>query len=356
MNRINNRNQNTGNGFVRSIFFLFVFAIFVGVGVFLWYNNAISAPLSNSNEVIAFNIERGEGRESIAKRLKEIGVIDNTDLFVWYTKISGEGAGIKAGSHKFEKNLNIKELVNVLEQAPDESTVWVTIPEGLRYDEIAEIVASEFEGKKDVVFSKNKFLEMSENPHSSNLNANVKQFLAEYLPAGKPIEGFLYPDTYNFYANSTTEDVFGTFVSTLISKVDTTELSNSNFSLYEILNIASMLEREAYTEDEARMISDIIIRRMELGYFLGIDATTLYEKKDWKAVLDYRDFETTSPYNTRKVMGLPPTPISNPSITTIEAVLNPKANEYLYYIHDTSNQIYYAKTNAEHEANVRKYL
>lgn len=359
MNSINNFNRpqkRSGGGCIKFIVFFIVLTVIAIGGVYMWYNNAISAPLSNSDDLVAVNVEQGETRDSIAKKLVEIGVLEDTKVFVWYTKISGEGSEIKAGSHEFPKSVNIKQLVKALEEAPNESTVWVTIPEGLRYDEIAEIISKGFEGKENAVFSKEKFLEIAKNPRTANLSASTKQFLVKYIPEGKSIEGFLYPDTYNFFVYSTTEEVVNTLVGTLISKVDTGELSKTKYSFYEIITIASMLEREAYTEQEAKMIADVIYKRLDQGYFLGIDATTLYEKKDWKYVLDDGDFMNPTPYNTRKVMGLPPTPISNPSITTIEAALNPTPNDYLYYLHDSSNQIYYAKDNAGHEANKRKYL
>lgn len=355
----NRKKNKTEFGVMKIVLYMIFFLIIFVVGAFFWYQNQINSPLSNSDQLAVVNIEKGENRYQIAEKLKNLGIIKNNDIFVWYVKFSGKGADIKAGGHSFKKNANIKQLVEELTKAPDETTVWVTIPEGLRYDEIANIIEKAFIGKKDVRFSKEKFLEISKNPQSAQLKSSVKNFINENIENGKSIEGFLYPDTYNFFANATTEEVIETQVETLIQKLDSidkTKFENSKYSLYEILTIASMLERETYTQDEAKMVADIIIKRLEDGFFLGIDATTLYEQKDWKAELTNADFEKPTPYNTRKVLGLPPTPISNPGIGSIEATLDPTPNEYYYYLHDSSNKVYYGRNNAEHEANKRKYL
>lgn len=351
-------NSKKGIGLGKIFGFVVVSGIIAVLGLFFWYNQQITRPLSDNSEEVYINIEQGENRVQIANKLQELGIIKDTNIFLWYTKISGEGSGIKSGSHKFKKDVNIKELVTALEQAPDETTVWATIPEGLRYDEIANIIEKAFEGEEDSKFNKGEFLVISENPHTATLNPQVMQFINANIPVGKPIEGFLYPDTYNFFVNSTTEDVVNTLVGTFMGKVGSQEelLNNSQFSLYEVVTIASMLEREAYNAEEAKMIADVIIKRLNDGFFLGIDATTLYEQKNWKATLDNSDFESNSPYNTRKHLGLPPTPISNPNIITIDAAINPVSNEYYYYLHDSNNQIHYGRDNAEHEANKRKYL
>ncbi|MBP9758474.1 endolytic transglycosylase MltG [Candidatus Dojkabacteria bacterium] len=356
---INRRNKKAEFGVMKIMLYMIFFLIAFVIGAFFWYQNEISSPLSSSDQVTVVNIEKGENRFQIGQKLKDLGIIKNMDVFVWYVKLSGKGSEIKAGGHSFKKNINIKELVVELTKAPDETTVWVTIPEGLRYDEIAEIINKAFVGKKDVKFDKEVFLEIAKNPQTAKLKAEVSQFLIKNIEDGKSIEGFLYPDTYNFFANATTEEIVNTLVENLIKKLDSLEkskLENSKYSLYEILTIASMLERESYTEDEAKMVADVIIKRLEGGYFLGIDATTLYEQKDWKAELTNADFEEATPYNTRKVMGLPPTPISNPGISTIRAVIDPTQNDYYFYLHDDQNKVYYAKTNAEHEANKRKHL
>jgi UPF0755 protein len=327
--------------------------------IFGWYQSSINSPLSNSDDKVVVNIAVGESRDSIAQKLKEINLLNNPALLIWYMRISGEGDGIKAGSHSLQRDMTIVEVVKELEASPNENTVWVTIPEGLRYDEIGRILEQEFSKKKESKFDIGEFEVISKNPVGAEFSPEIQQFLRANIKDGKTIEGFLYPDTYNFFADASTMRIVEKLVLTLKEKVDQLgdfKLKSSKFSLYEIITIASLLEREAYNEAEAKMVADIIIKRLNDRYFLGIDATTLYEQKDWKATLTNADFEKATPYNTRKVMGLPPTPISNPAITTINAVLEPTPNEYYYYLHDNSNQIFYARNNAEHESNKRKYL
>lgn len=360
-NKYNNKQpvKKKSNPIIKLFSILVLLGILVVTGAYFWYESGISSPLGEDEGVVFMNIEEGVNRDQIANKLIKLDILQDSKLFILYTKISGKGSEIKAGNHVIPKNVNIKELVEKLEEVPDETTVWITIPEGLRYDEIAEIISIEFLKTKEGVFSKTEFLDMAENPHNYSYSDEIGSFLDMYLPSGKPIEGFLYPDTYNFNVNATSKEIFETLVRTLKVKIGDSRLSkieNSDYGLYETLNIAAMLEREARTEKQSKMIADIIIRRLEGGYYLGIDATSLYELKDWKAELTYKELKDDNPYNTRINYGLPPTPIANPGIETIDSVVNLTPNEYLYYLHDPNGEIHYGKTNSDHENNIAKYL
>ncbi len=108
--------------------------------------------------------------------------------------------------------------------------------------------------------------------------------------------------------------------------------------------------------DEKRIIAGILVKRLRAGWFLGVDATYLYAKKDWHATITAADIATDSPYNTRIHKGLPPTPICNPGLLSIQAVLTPKESSYWYYLHDNQGIIHYGKTAAEHQQNINVYL
>ncbi len=329
------------------------------IGLFIFYGWFISKPLSDKSDFLYIKINSGDNREQIANKLVELEVIDSETLFIWYTKISGAGGDIKAGYHSIRQNMSIKEIVATLEELPDDTTVRVTIPEGLRYDEIAEKLAQAFETGIDSTFSREKYIEIAQNPRNYEFSEKIKNFFDSYLPEEANLEGFLYPDTYEFNSDTSEIEVIEKQISTLYEKIgedNWRKIDESDYSLYQILVIASMLERESFGVEEAKSISDIIQRRWENGETLGIDATSLYALKDWKAEITYQVLQDDNPYNTRKNIGLPPTPICNPYVGTIEAVLVPEENEYNFYMHDNDGNIHYAKTNAEHEANVAKYL
>jgi UPF0755 protein len=343
-----------------TLFIYFVLFSIVTVGATLtYYYRMVNNPTSKTNQIVQVRIEVGDGREVIAQKLVDAGLLNSKNNYIWYTKISDVGGKVQAGSHTVNKNMSLKEIVAQLESKPDDTTVWVTIKEGLRYDEIAHELAKVFEGKENVVFSAERYIQIAENPSSGNFSPDISDIISAYLPTGKNLEGFLYPDTYNFKVEATEEEIITIQINTLMSKIgedNWRKIEENNLVLYDILNVAAMLEREGRNDDEFAMIADIINRRLNIGMALGIDATTLYELKDWKAVITIQHLRANTPYNTRLNTGLPPTPISNPGIRTIDAAINPTSNDYLYYIHDNSGKIHYAKTNAEHEANVREYL
>jgi len=351
--------QNQKNPALSKIFNILIISVVIFVGLFVWFVWSSTQSLGTVDDIVYVDVESGDTRDIIGDKLVEAGVIQSSNKYVWYTRISGGGGDVQAGKHSIPLSSSIKELVQILESAPEDSTVWVTIPEGLRADEIANILEISLSGREGSVFSKDRFMEIINSPDKGKFTPDIKETLSSYLADGKSLEGFLYPDTYNFHENVTEEQIITKLITTLWDKVgemNWRKMEDTGMTLYEILAVASMLERESRTVEEGYSIADIIYRRMEQGFPLGIDATSLYELKDWKAELTYKVLEEDTPYNSRLNTGLPPTPISNPGINTIDAAINPKENEYFYYIHDNNGVIRYAKTNAEHEANVAKYL
>lgn len=306
------------------------------------YREAIDKENSDSTEQVDFQIIEGESIDSIASNLIEKGLLreEYKDYFIFYLKRSGEGSKFQAGHFRIPKNLSIKEISITLQDAgiPD---LWVTIPEGLRKDEIAQILSDAYSEYDTSVFSSEEFLAFTSDP----------EYIASLdLPEGiEDLEGFLFPDKYLLPVEATSEYVLNVMVNTFTTKV-------GDAFTYEDVIVASMLEREGRNDEERAMISDIIRRRLEEGWFLNIDATLLYYYKDWKHPLTFSDLETDQPYNTYTNFGLPPTPISNPGLSSIEASRNPTPNNYYYYLHDNTGQIHYAVTLEEHNLNQVEYL
>jgi len=140
-----------------------------------------------------------------------------------------------------------------------------------------------------------------------------------------------------------------------IATVDT-QLKSSKYTLHQIVTLASLIEKEARTDPSRKMVAGILINRLKKGMRLDVDATVRYITENWTRPITQADLNINSPYNTRKVAGLPPGPICNPGLASIQAVLSPAASDYLYYLTDPEGVIYYAKTLDEHNANKAKYL
>lgn len=332
---------------MRTIIKIFLLALItVGVIVFLAkanYEKVIDQPNSDSQDKITFQIISGESVDSMIQKMVDSGILKEkwANYFRIYLKLNKISEKIQAGTYEIPKNLSIKEIAETIQKARG-LDIWITIQEGLRKDEIAEILSTELTKGGNSKFNKEEFLSLTnDTTFISTLG------FTSYTPTN--LEGYLFPDKYALSVDETTQDILVKMVNNFIKKV-------GNDITYEDLIIASMVEREGRTTEDRPMIADIIKKRYEEGWLLQICATILYIKKDWKHVITKEDMAESNPYNTYKTPGLPPTPISNPGLAAINATENPKSNPYYYYIHDNDGNIHYGKTLEEHNKNISTYL
>lgn len=240
----------------------------------------------------------------------------------WVAKLYLQGTGldqkVRPGSYLLSRSQSLEELLISLTAGPRD--IWVTIPEGFRREQIAE----RFESFAQ--FDKSEFLRLTATS-----------------------EGKLFPDTYLVPLYATTENVVDMLLQNFAKKVG--EISDDN------LIIASLVEREVRNPDERPTVAGIILKRWEAGWPLQIDATVQYvqgDSKDWWP----KDIDTKKPsaYNTYMNVGLPPSPIANPGLAVIQAVLKPEKTDYWYYLSDSKGITRFAKTLREHNLNIDKYL
>lgn len=320
-----------------TIVLFFIICLTVVFSIFK-YKDLLTSPIGGSAVKKVFEIEDGMTGDLVLSKLETEGIINSlqkTSLKIYIRTINPK---FLKGTYKIPMNISPMEIIEVL-QNPELTDIWITIPEGLRKDEIAKIIADEYKGVDGAVFSQKEFLSLTkDSTFIESLSLGVKT---------KDLEGFLFPDKYLMPAQATTEYVVQTLTNTFKTKIgDIT---------YKQLVIASMIEREGINNTDRPLISDVIYKRLSEGWLLQIDATLLYPYKDWKHVITFEDKKVDNPYNTYLKPGLPPTPICNPGLSSINAAKYPKANQYYYYIHANGN-VYFARTLAEHEANIAKYL
>jgi UPF0755 protein len=325
------------------VFVVVLFALSFG-GLIWWKVN--TAPVSNDKTPIRFVIPKGRSAAQIAQILYEDGLIKNPLAFKFYVQLTGRADKIQAGEFQLARNLTPGQIIEELSKGPLQ--LWVTIPEGLRREEVVE-----------------KFitgLEMQE-PQSS-------QFRNEFLQSSKELEGQLFPDTYLFPRDISASIVVGRMKSLFDEKVTkglAKGIEESNLSFNQIVTLASIIERETRNTDERPIVAGILLNRIDMGMPLQADATVQFavgearcvgetSECNWWPVLTKQDLEIDSPYNTYKYKGLPPMPIANPGLSSLKAAVQPQPNDYLYYIHDKDGNIHYAKNLQEHDENVREYL
>ncbi len=323
------------------------------IALYRCYVDDAIATKQNSTEksVTPFTISTGEDSLAIGKKLEEKKLVSSAYDFVCYVKKIDAGAKIQAGYYEITSPISLEQLVPYLQNSRI-PTVRVTIQEGLRMDEIAE--------KIDIAMGKENSIKQYDKAEFMSLMTN-REFLDSFvITKGKTsFEGFMYPDTYEIEKNANARKVAELLLNTFTKKVidTTTLLKSTELTPYEVVVLASIIEKEAgksYTEKQT--VAGILLKRLKSGWLLNVDAAFLYEKKNWKAPIYKTDIATDTPYNTYIRAGLPPTPISNPGVESIQAVLSPIQSDYWYYLHGTDGQIRYAKNEAEHQKNITLYL
>jgi len=298
----------------------------------------MSQPASAGAGSVDFLITKGSSASLIADNLKEKGLIKSSLAFRIYTQITGISKKIQAGEYPLSAGDSLFKIADLLTKGPRE--LWVTIPEGLRREQIAVKFATGLSKKDEASF--------------------VEVFLT--VSSGK--EGYLFPDTYLFPKDATPEGIVNKMLTTFEKK---TNLDTSLKSTKDIIILASIVERETLSDEERPIVAGILDKRVKARWPLQADATLQYaaatvrcagnllDCKWWEPVLK-ADLEIKSAYNTYKYPGLPPGPICNPGLSSIKAALAPTASDYWYYLHDAGGAIHYAKTIEEHNLNIQKYL
>lgn len=284
-----------------------------------FYIKNLFLPVSNDAKSVDFLIPKGSSVSIIGKNLEKAGLIKNATVFKFYVQISNSQNKIQAGEFELSPNLSLSQIITELKKGPKE--IWVTIPEGLRREEVAT-----------------KF--------ASILNKDQK-FISEFLQLTTDKEGYLFPDTYLFPRSATAVQIVNKLTTTFNQKVEDVT--------YRQLIIASMLERETFADTEKPIVAGILYKRLENDWPLQVDATLQYVKGNWEPIYSI-DKEIKSAFNTYKNLGLPPSPIANPGLSSILAAISPEESDYWYYIHDNDAKIHFAKTLEEHNENINKYL
>jgi len=290
-----------------------------------WYRGNLKPVKQNNTTPVEFIIDPGTLTSEILENLKQEDLIRNilaVRVYLKYNKYV-----IQAGKYSLSKSMSTEEIFQVLSAAEDE-TVWVTIPEGLRYDEIADIWAERIDYFDVKIF--NDLMISSGSKYS--------------------FEGYIFPDTYNVTPGISEQEVFSLMTKNFENKVGSID--------YDTLILASIIEREALSNEERPIIAGILQKRLDTpGWLLQADATLLYEVKNWKATITQEMKEEYSEYNTYWNPDLPPTPICNPGLNSIGAARNPDTStSYWFYIHDAEGNIHYAVTQEQHNQNIYQYL
>lgn len=327
--------------------------VVVSLGLYqIYFDYLLEQKTLNTSQTIDFYIASGENLDSVAKRLKKDSLISSEYIFLSYVKKEGLDQKIQAGFHSVKTGLSIPAIVEGLLVSQEKQTK-LTILEGWRVDEIIDYLSKQGIPKEEL----DKCLTDCSFENS---------FITKKIKDSR-YEGYLFPDTYQVNPEPSAKEIIQKMLDNYEKKINivsSTEIEGTDefksfvnsHNDYEHMIVASMIEREVRGDEDRRKVSGIIWKRLFLNMGLGIDATVLYTLGDWDAVLTYKELGMDSPYNTRKFAGLPPTPICQPSLSSIKASYNPIETNYLYYLTPDSGEVIYSESLEEHNRNKRNYL
>lgn len=320
-----------------TIIFLFL-AFFIWQGIYLPKNSS----LKKKN---LFLIEKGEGFRKIAKNLEKEGIIKNKFFFEGYIFLKRKGTHLQAGGYLLSPSMSVSEIAEKIISGKT-SQIQILIPEGLSIKQIGERLVSREVLKKDL------------------LSLKVGDFKKEFWFLNKvsptnSLEGFLFPDTYYFAYGLAPEEVARKMLKNFEKKFDLglrEEIERQGKSVFEIVIMASLLEKEVRTFEDKKMVSGILWKRLQNHFPLQVDATITYLTGKKTTNISQHDLQIDSPYNTYKYLGLPPGPICNPGLESIEAAIYPKESDFWYYLSKPDGETAFSKTLDEHNIKKAKYL
>ena len=299
---------------------------------------------------VEVNIPTGSSAREIGDQLAKAGVVDSGFLFSLRAAISGKRGDLRSGRHTLRRDMSYGSAIAALSKAPvvtKPRTVKITIPEGRSRSEIVPLVSK--------AGLKGSYLEASKR-----FAGALNPFTYEAPRGTRALEGFLFPATYELRAGAPArtlvEEQLAAFRDNF-GRVDLRRAHRKNLTGYDVLIIASMVEREAQLAAERPLVAAVIYNRLKAGMPLGIDATIRYATNNWSRPLRASELAIDSPYNTRKRTGLPPTPIGNPGIAAIRAAARPANVDYLYYVvkPGTCGKHAFSSTDAQFQRDSARY-
>lgn len=321
-----------------------IFAIFV-IDI---KNDIVGKNLEKELGTTTVRIEQGDTTKIIAEKLKENGVIKYSSIFSFMAKV--EGIKLQPGSFEFKKGDSYENIMKGMQKVLYRESVTIMFPEG---SEVRQII--------------NKLVEKGVGGSVADYEAAIStlDFGYDYLPpAGTTnrLEGYLFPDTYDFFTDDSVESVIKKFLANFDKKIKENDIISKAQTLGMTLNdaviLGSIIEAEGQVNEELPIISSVFHNRLDINMKLQSCATVNYvlpeSERSW--VLSNAQMKTDSPYNTYLHAGLPPTAVSNPGIASIAAAVSPEDTQYIYFCAKGDGSHAFAVTYAEHEANAKKYL
>ncbi|MCK4454087.1 endolytic transglycosylase MltG [Candidatus Parcubacteria bacterium] len=321
-----------------------IFLILFLIAIFFIWQGIYTSKDSTSLEEKVFSVERGQGLFQIGENLEKQDLIKSRFLFNFYVISKKKQGNLQAGQYLLSSSMNIPQVAQKMILG-DVYKIKITIPEGFTLKQIEERITSNLT---------RTFL----------INIEINEFKDEYdflkdMPDSALLEGFLFPDTYYFFPEAETEEIVKVFLDNFDRKLTSelrAEIEKQGKTVFEIITMASMIEKEVITLKDKKMVSGILWKRLENKMPFQVDATIAYLTGKKTTKVSTEDLKIDSPYNTYKYLGLPIGPICNPGLDSILAAVYPEDSNYWYYLSTSEKETIFSKTLKEHRINKAKYL
>jgi UPF0755 protein len=322
--------------FLASVACVFIIVVFLslGFGIFL------ISPADREGKDETFVVREGSSLREIAQNLEKRGLVKSKNLFVLWSRMMGYSKGIKSGEYMLSAAMPPVKIIEKLRRGLI-LTHSITIPEGYARDQLSELL-----NEKGLVDRK-LFLSLTEEP----------SVLKNYGVSGPSLEGYLFPDTYQFGRGIPPSLIIDTMVKRFWQMVGpmTDRARETGMSMGEIVTLASIVEKETGRPEERALIASVFLNRLKRGMRLESDPTVIYGLERFDGNLRKRDLAQKSPYNTYVIHGLTPGPICNPGLESIKAVIFPAKTDYLYFVSKNDGSHHFSRTLSEHNRAVETY-
>ncbi len=313
--------------------------------------------VSNKDSIITYEVKEGSTFNSLSHSLKSKNLIKSELFYKIYIKLHKPN-NLQAGFYELNKNMDVKSLVNALNGNAKSKMIQVTFKEGINFMKLASIISDKLNIEENLIYDKlkdTKYIDSLINKYWF-LTDDIKNEDIYYS-----LEGYLFPDTYLFNKGSNIEDVFKIMLDNTKLKLDKykSDIEKSNYSIHEIITMASVVEKEASNSSDRAGVAGVFYNRLNSGMSLGSDVTTYYGLKIdlTERDLTYKDLNSYNGYNTRnpKMAGkIPVGPICMPGIESIIASINPTEHNYIYFVADKTGKTYFTKNASEHASIIAK--
>jgi uncharacterized YceG family protein len=325
--------------------------VLLAVVIYLGYQ--VFQPFhGDGSGAVRVTVPSGTDAGGIGRLLADKGVVSSPTYFQLNATVTFRRGKLRPGNYTLARDMSYGAAIDALTQGPKAKppakTVDVTFPEGPSIREMAPVVDKSGKVKGD-------YLKAAMSPRV------LRRARSLGLPRSvRTPEGFLFPATYKMVVGSTAAQLVAKQLAAFtdnFAQLDLSYAKRKNLTRYDVLIIASMVEREAQLDRERPLIAAVMYNRLKAGMALGIDATIRYETRNWQRPIRVSELEADTPYNTRKRMGLPPTPIGNPGLASLKAAANPSRRDYLFYVvkPGTCGEHSFASTDAQFAADLRRY-